>query len=66
MLGQTAAPSSPLDSQCGIVPAAARSDDAASSMMLEKGKCDKNGTKDIDIRARNVILQLGVGCQLMV
>ena len=46
--------------------AAARLDDAASSMMLEKGKHDKNGTKDIDIQACNVILQLGVGCRLMV
>ena len=31
--------------------AAARSDDATSSMILEKGKRDKNGTKDIDIQA---------------
>ncbi len=46
--------------------AAARSDDAASSVMLEKGMCDKNGTKDIDIQACNVILQPGVGCRLMV
>ena len=46
--------------------AAARSDDAASSMMLEKGKRDKNGTKDIDIQACNVMLQLGVGSRLMV
>jgi hypothetical protein len=37
---------------------AARSDDAASSMMLEKGKHDKNGTKDIDIQACNVLLHL--------
>jgi hypothetical protein len=29
--------------------AAARSDDAASSM-LEKGKCNKSGTKDIGIQ----------------
>ncbi len=42
--------------------AAVRSDDAASSMMLEKGKHDKNGTKDIDIQACGMILQLGVGC----
>jgi hypothetical protein len=46
--------------------AAARSDDTASSMMLEKRKRDKNGTKDIDIQACDEILQLGVGCQLIV
>jgi hypothetical protein len=34
--------------------------------MLEKGKRNKNGTKDIGIQAFNVILQLGVGCRLMV
>jgi hypothetical protein len=45
--------------------AAARSNDAASSM-LEKGTRNKNGTKDIGIQAFNVILQLGVGCRLMV
>ena len=41
--------------------AATRSDDAASSM-LEKGKRNKNGTKDIGIQAFDAILQLGVGC----
>ena len=45
--------------------AASRSDDAASSM-LEKGKHNKNGTKDIGIQVFDAILQLGVGCQLMV
>ena len=45
--------------------AATRSDGAASSMMLGKGKRNKNGSKDIDIQACNVILQLGVGCRLM-
>ena len=45
--------------------AATISDDAASSM-LEKGKRDKNETKDIGIQAFDAILQLGVGCQLMV
>jgi len=44
--------------------AAARSDDAASSM-LEKGKCNKNGTNNIDIQAFDVILQLGVGYRLI-
>jgi hypothetical protein len=44
---------------------AARSDDAASSIMLEKGKRDKNRTKDIDIQACDVILQLGVGYRLI-
>ncbi len=45
--------------------AATRSDDAASSM-LDKGKCNKNGTKDICIQAFDAMLQLGVGCRLMV
>jgi hypothetical protein len=40
--------------------AAARSDDAASSM-LEKGKRNKNETKNIGIQGFDVILQLGVG-----
>ncbi len=44
--------------------AAVRSDDDASSM-LEKGKGNKNGTKDIGIQAIYVILQLGVGCRLI-
>ena len=39
-------------------------DDAASSM-LEKGKRNKNGTKDIGIQAFDAILQLGVGCRLI-
>jgi len=35
--------------------------------MLEKGKCNKNGTKDIGIhiQAFDAILQLGVGCRLI-
>jgi hypothetical protein len=45
--------------------AAAISDDAASSM-LEKGNCNKNGTKEIGIQAFDAVLQLGVGCRLMV
>ena len=44
--------------------AAAISDDAAS--MLDKGNRNKNGTKDIGIQAFDAILQLGVGCRLMV
>jgi hypothetical protein len=44
--------------------AATRSDDAASSM-LEKGKRNKNGTKDIGIQAFYAILQLGVGYRLI-
>jgi hypothetical protein len=32
---------------------------------LEKGKRNKNGTKDIGIQAFNAILQLGVGYQLI-
>jgi len=43
---------------------AAISDDAASSM-LEKGNCNKNGTKDIGIQAFDAILQLGVGYRLI-
>jgi len=43
------------------VAAAMSADDAASSMM-ETGKCNKNGTKDIGIQALDAILQLGVGC----
>ena len=39
--------------------------DAASSM-LEKGKRNKIGTKDIGIQAFDAILQLGVGCRSMV
>ncbi len=46
--------------------AAAMSADNAASSMLEKGKRNKNGTKDIDIQAFDAVLQLGVGCQLMV
>ena len=41
--------------------AAMSADNAASSIMLEKGKRDKNRTKDIDIQACDAILQLGVG-----
>jgi hypothetical protein len=44
--------------------AAAISDDAAS--MLEKGNRNKYGTKDIGMQAFDTILQLGVGCRLMV
>jgi hypothetical protein len=44
--------------------AAARSDDAASSI-LEKGNCNKNGTKDIGIQALDTILQLGEGYRLI-
>jgi hypothetical protein len=44
--------------------AAARSDDAAFSM-LEKGNRNKNKTKNIDIQAFDVILQLGVGYRLI-
>jgi hypothetical protein len=44
---------------------AARSDNAASSIMLEKGKRDENRTKDVDIQACDAILQLSVGCQLI-
>jgi hypothetical protein len=33
--------------------------------MLEKGKHNKNETKDIGIQAFDGILQLGVGCQLI-
>ena len=46
--------------------AAAMSVDDAASSMLEKGKCNKNGTEDIGIQAFDAILQLGVGCRLMV
>jgi hypothetical protein len=46
--------------------AAMSADDAASSIMLEKGKHNKNGTKDIDIQACDaILLQLGVGCRLI-
>ena len=37
----------------------------AASSMLEKGKRNKNGTKDIGIQAFDAILQLGVGCRLI-
>jgi hypothetical protein len=37
----------------------------AASSMLEKGKCNKNGTNNIDIQAIDVILQLGVGYRLI-
>jgi hypothetical protein len=42
-------------------PTAPAISEAAASSMLEKGKCNKSGTKDIDIQAFYVILQLGVG-----
>jgi hypothetical protein len=45
--------------------AAAMSADDAASSMLEKWKRDKNRTKDIDIQACDVILQLSVGCLLI-
>jgi hypothetical protein len=45
--------------------AAVRADNAASSM-LEKGKRNKNETEDIGTQAFDAILQLGMGCQLMV
>jgi hypothetical protein len=38
----------------------------AASSMLEKGKRNKNGTKDIGIQKFDAILQLGMGCRLMV
>ena len=37
----------------------------AASSMLEKGKRNKNGTKNIDIQAFDAILQLGVGYRLI-
>jgi len=37
----------------------------SASSMLEKGKRNKNGTKDIGIQAFDAILQLGVGCRLI-
>ena len=46
--------------------AAAISADNAASSMLEKGKRNKNGTEDIDIQAFDAVLQLDVGCRLMV
>ena len=45
--------------------AAVRLDDAA-SIMLEKGKRNKNRTEDIGIQAFDAILQLGVGYRMMV
>jgi hypothetical protein len=44
--------------------AAISADDAASSM-LEKGKHNKNGTKDIGIQEFDAVLQLGVVCWLI-
>ena len=44
--------------------AAARSDEDAASSMLEKGKRNKNGTKNIGIQGFDVIL-LGVGYRLI-
>jgi hypothetical protein len=46
-------------------PAAPAISEAAASSMLEKGKRNKSGTKDIDIQAFYVILQLGMGCGLI-
>ena len=45
--------------------AAARSDEDAASSMLEKGKRNKNETKNIGIQGFDVILQLGVGYWLI-
>jgi hypothetical protein len=45
--------------------AAARSDEDAASSMLEKGKRNKNETKNIGIQGFDVILQLGVGYRLI-
>jgi hypothetical protein len=45
--------------------AAAMSADDAASSMLEKGKHNKNRTKDISIPAFDAVLQLGVGCRLI-
>jgi hypothetical protein len=46
-------------------PVAPAISEAAASSMLEKGKRNKSGTKDIDIQAFYVILQLGMGCGLI-
>jgi len=35
-------------------------------LVLDKGNHNKNGTEDIGIRAFGAILQLVVGCRLMV
>ena len=45
--------------------ATAMSADDAASSMLEKGKRNKNGTKDIGIQAFDAVLQLGVGYRLI-
>ena len=45
--------------------ATAMSADDAASSMLEKGKCNKNGTENIGIQAFDAILQLSVGYRLM-
>jgi hypothetical protein len=39
--------------------------DDTTSSMLEKGKRNKNGTKDIGIQAFDAILQVGVGYRLI-
>ena len=39
--------------------------DDATSSMLEKGKRNKNETKDIGIQAFDAILQVGVGYRLI-
>ncbi len=46
-------------------PAAPAISEAAASSMLEKGKRNKSGTKDIDIQSFFVMLQLGMGCGLI-
>ncbi len=46
-------------------PAAPAISEAAVSSMLEKGKCNKSGTKNFDIQAFYVILQLSMGCGLI-
>jgi hypothetical protein len=46
-------------------PAAPAISEAAVSSMLEKGKRNKSRTKDIDIQAFYVMLQLGMGCGLI-
>ncbi len=46
-------------------PAAPTISEAAAFSMLEKGMRNKSETKDIDIQAFYVILQLGMGCGLI-
>ena len=47
----------------GLPPRRVSPHDASS--MLEKGKCNKNGTENIGIQAFDAILQLSVGYRLM-